>query len=102
MHEVPGSTAAAQEPSAVPTFDTPKNLSAMKQNHSRTQPYLRLGGGHSFRKLDTSLRSRQIVPPHLGSQLWSPGTHETLPGAAGVDTKSGAAIQRPVAPGEAS
>lgn len=93
-----GGSVAAQGPSMVPTLVTPMNLSAIKPNHRENQPCLPLGGDRSFEF--SGLRSVRTVPPHLVHQMGSGGTQLTLSGASGVDTKSGAAIQCPGAPGE--
>ena len=81
---------------------TPKHLSATKAIFRKNPPGLLLGGGlflrrkshhvvSSLRSLQTEIQGSVLLPP-------SRGTLDTLRGASGVDSKTGAAIQRPVAP----
>jgi len=101
------SSAAAQEPTVRLTLPTPIILSAIKKSHSKIPPGLILGGGEFFPRngvagrMSFSLRSTRTSPPQLGNQHSFGRALLALPGATGVDSKTGAAIQRPVAPGEA-
>ena len=93
--------AAAQEPTLYQNLPTPIILSAtVVTDHRKSLPGLLLSGGEFFRgSLLMSLRPARTIPPVQSHKLFR-GTHLALPGIAGVDTKTGAAIQRPVIPGE--
>lgn len=96
--------AAAWDPSAVSFRITPNILSAIKQGNRRVVlPETISGGGDVLWQAGvprTSLRSAQTRPPQPGIQHLSAGALQTLSGAAGVDTKTGAAIHATAAPGE--
>ena len=90
------SFAAVQVPSVSLSPQKPKILSAIKKSRRTNTPDMNLSGGESFL---TSLRNVDKIPPQLGNQ---PSFHITClasPGRIGVDSKTGAAIQRPVIPG---
>ncbi len=107
-----GILAAAQEPSGISVCYSSNILSAFRwQNRRQVSPGLILGGGdpcwlnpwpphRAAENKRTSLRSTRILPPPEGNQPSLRRTHTALPGAAGVDSKTGAAIHRPVAPEE--
>ena len=96
--------AAVRDPSAVSFRTTPKILSAIKQGNRRVVlPGTISGGGDVLRQAGvsrTGLRFTRTRPPQPGIQHLSAGALQTLSGAAGVDTKTGAAIHATVAPGE--
>ena len=96
--------AAAREPSVDSFPFTPIILSAIKQGNRRVVlPETISGGGDVFPKAGVprvSLRSLRAGTSQVQIQLLSAGTQETLTGAAGVDTKTGAAIHATAAPGE--
>lgn len=101
---IAGTLAAAREPSAFPTLNLPNILSAIQDQNPRLVPqYTILGSSSPCNFLTTkvsSLRSDRVMPPQLGNQKLSGGTHSTLPGTTGVGSKTGAAIHEPVFPGE--
>jgi len=96
--------AAVRDPSAVSFRTTPNILSAIKQGNRRVVlPETISGGGDVLRQAGvscTGLRFSRTRPPQPGIQHLSAGALQTLSGAAGVDTKTGAAIHATVAPGE--
>ncbi len=108
-----GILAVAQEPSVISIPYSPNILSAFRwQSRRQVLPSLILGDGEpcwqdswphrAAGNNRTSLRSTRTLPPLVGNQPSFRRTHRTLPGAAGVDSKTGAAIHRPVAPGESA
>ena len=96
--------AAVWDPSAVSFRTTPNILSAIKQGNRRVVlPGTISGGGDVLRPAGvsrTGLRFTRTRPSQPGIQHLSAGALQTLSGAAGVDTKTGAAIHATVAPGE--
>lgn len=96
--------AAVRDPSAVSFRITPKILSAIYYDNRRVVlPGTISGGGDVLRQAGvsrTGLRFTRTRPPQPGIQHLSAGALQTLSGAAGVDTKTGAAIHATVAPGE--
>ena len=96
-----GNFAAAQEPSVGLTLPTPKILSAINHNRRPSLSYAILGGGdpstHHF-SLCTVLRPAQAPPPRSCNAQSPARTHSTFSGATGLDKKTGAAIQRRLAP----
>ena len=103
-----GTFAAARELSVGShRVTTPRILSAIReQNHRQVLPGLASGGGEpvlqASRTMRTSLRPARTKPPQLGNQSTFHRTQAALPGATGVDSRMGAAIHRPVAPGEST
>ncbi len=107
-----GILAAAQEPSVITIPSSPKILSAFRRkNRRQDSPGLILGGGgpcwrtswprnRAAGNNQASLCLTRTLPPRLGNQLLFRRTHTALTGAIGVDSKTGAAIHRPVAPEE--
>ena len=103
--QVTGTHAAAREPSVGLFRFTPKILSAIhKNNRRRIPPNLISGSGRprsrNSQAVRWSLRSARTIPPRLECQSLFRRTHSALAGAAGVDSKTGAAIHHPAAPGE--
>lgn len=93
--------AAAQELSVRTIRFTPKILSAIQKQDCRgVPPRMILGSGDPCFEFGARLRPTRTIPPQLGNQLTFRRTHAALSGATGVDSKTGAAIHRPVAPGE--
>lgn len=101
---ITGALAAARELSAIPTRNLPNILSAIQVLNPRlVPPYTILGSGSPCNfppAKSSSLRSDRTMPPQVGNQQVSGGTHSTLPGTTGVGSKTGAAIHEPVFPGE--
>ena len=96
--------AAAREPSVDSRKFTPNILSAIYHDNRRiVLPETISGGGDVLRQVGvsrTGLRFPRTGPPQPGVQHLSAGALQTLSGAAGVDTKTGAAIHATAAPGE--
>ena len=88
--------AAVQEPTVSLSPQKPKILSAIKNSRRTNSPNQILRGGESFY---SSLRGAETIPPQLGNQPSFRITLLASPGMIGVDSKTGAAIQRPVVPG---
>ena len=88
--------AAVQVPSVSLSPQKPKILSAINKSRRTNSPDMNLSGGEPFL---TSLRSADTIPPQLGNQHSFRITCLASPGIIGVDSKTGAAIQRPVVPG---
>jgi hypothetical protein len=100
LTESTGNLAAAQEPSVISFLDSPKILSAFhRQSRRQDTPDLILSGGEPCWHR-TSLRPMRTSSPRLDNQPSFRRTHTALPGATGVDSKTGAAIHEPVVPGE--
>jgi len=109
-----GTLAAAQDPSVISIRYLPNILSGFRwQNRRQVSPSLVLGSGEPRWQNSwpphraagnnlASLRPTRTLPPLVGDQPSFRRTHRALPGATGVDSKTGAAIHRPVAPGESA
>ncbi len=103
--EFAGHVAAARELSVRSISPTPKILSAIHEQDRRKIPPCPIPSGgepccEHWLAVQTSLRSTRTVPPRPGHHPSSGRTHSALPGATGVDSKTGAAIHQSVAPGE--
>lgn len=103
--QVTGTLAAARELSVSSIHSTPKFLSAIqKQSCRQVPPCLVPSGGEPCWQVSwmigKRLRSTRTKLPHLRNQSLLRRTHAALPRATGVGSKAGAAIHRPVAPGE--
>lgn len=94
-----GKNNAVGEPSVGVSNPEPKILSAITDPRE-FPPYMIPNGGLLFPALVLSLRSAGIRPPQLGNQSMFRRTRLASPGSVGVDSKTGAAIQRPAIPGE--
>ncbi len=97
--------AAAREPSVRSIPPTPQILSAIHEQDCRKIPPCPISSGgepccEHWLAVQTSLRSTRTVPPQPGHHPSSGRMHSALPGATGVDSKTGAAIHQSVAPGE--
>lgn len=94
-----GKNSAVGEPSVGVSRPEPKILSAITDPRE-FPPYMIPNGGLFFPALLLSLRSAGIRPPQLGNQSMFRRMLLASPGSTGVDSKTGAAIQRPALPGE--
>lgn len=99
-HEFAGKGIVVWEPSVGVSTPEPKILSAIKTNPRNFPPGTILDGERSFPASTLSLRSARTRPPQLGNQPLFRGTLRASSGGDGVDSKTGAAIQRPALPGE--
>jgi len=99
-----GTLAAAQEPSVISIRYLPNILSGFHwQSRRQVSPGLILGSGEPCWQNSwpphraagnnlASLRPTRTLPPLVGNQPSFRRAHRALPGAAGVDSKTGAAI----------
>lgn len=106
--EITRKLAAAREPSVDSLQGMTRTMSVIPHMCRRTNLPDLIPGGEMFLfrqnrlEMQTSLRSTRTAYPSTGKQQSFGRTHSALPGAIGVDTKKGAAIHRPVAPGESA
>jgi len=101
FNDFAGKDIVVQEPSVGVSTPEPKILSAIKLDPRIILPGMILNGERSFpESIFSSLRSARTRPPQLGNQPMFRGTLQASSGSDGVDSKTGAAIQRPALPGE--
>jgi hypothetical protein len=93
--------AVAQAPSVGMFLPTPKILSAIKKNRSAILPGPTLRGGDPSLRIPSRTRALRTQHALAGNARKFARSQQALLGAPGVDKKTGAAIQRRVAPGEA-